>query len=241
MDVNNFFSLEGNIGAGKSTLLKMLKQNTNIEIIPEPTQKWQNVNQSDNLLDLFYQDTPRWAYTFQSYAFISRIESILEHQKNQIDTNKTFILERSVYCDRFCFAKNCFELGFMTDLEWQIYKDWFGWLAESSIPKTTGFIYLQASPDICMGRLQKRHRKEEANISLNYLESLHKKHEDWLINKKDLSTSQANTPVLVLDCNKEFENDNSYQEKILQDVYNFINSLDYLKGTTKVNQQFVQF
>jgi len=129
----------------------------------------------------------------------------------------------------------------MTDLEWQIYKDWFGWLAESSIPKTTGFIYLQASPNVCMERLQKRQRTEETNISLNYLDLLHKKHEDWLVNKKGLSTSLADTPVLVLDCNKDFESDFSYQEKILQEVYNFIDSLDYLKATTTTKQQFIQF
>ena len=62
--------IEGNIGAGKSTFLKVLQNQLNADIIFEPTNKWQEIDRESNLLDLFYKDTPRWAYTFQSYAFI---------------------------------------------------------------------------------------------------------------------------------------------------------------------------
>ncbi len=43
-----------------------------------------------------------------------------------------------------------------------------------------GFIYLRATPNICMNRLKRRHRAEEGGVTLNYLEGLHQKHEDWL-------------------------------------------------------------
>src|SRR5271170_5009913 len=105
--------LEGNIGAGKSTLIKLLSPNPNLEVIPEPTDKWQHNAGGENLLELFYKDTPRWAYTFQSNAFLTRIQAIFEQQKKSPD-KEIFLLERSIYCDRFCFAKNCFESGLMT-------------------------------------------------------------------------------------------------------------------------------
>ena len=76
---NRLLILEGNIGAGKSTFLKILGEEFDLEIVPEPTDKWQKIG-DDNLLNLFYKDTSRWAYTFQSYAFISRIHAYLEHQ-----------------------------------------------------------------------------------------------------------------------------------------------------------------
>lgn len=221
MNQRGLFILEGNIGAGKSTLLKILKNNIDIEAIPEPMTKWQKISGTDNLLDLFYKDTKRWAYTFQSYAFISRIQATIEHQLNNPD-KQTFVLERSVYCDRFCFAKNCVERGTMTELEWQIYKDWFSWLAESQIPQPTGFIYLRAEPEICMQRLQKRNRSEETNVSLEYLNSLHNKHEDWLIRKIDLPKTLLNVPVLVLDCNQEFEQDKSKESLLLEQIKTFM-------------------
>ena len=43
-----------------------------------------------------------------------------------------------------------------------------------------GFIYLRATPDICMNRLQRRQRTEEGGVTLEYLQGLHQKHEDWL-------------------------------------------------------------
>src|SRR5579872_5372147 len=102
------FIVEGNIGSGKSTMLSILKNQLPVTVIPEPTIKWQQVGDHGNLLDLFYKDIPRWGYTFQSYAFLTRIQALLEYYNSAIDTRsqEILILERSVYCDRFCFAKN---------------------------------------------------------------------------------------------------------------------------------------
>ena len=111
--------VEGNIGAGKSTFLKILNDYLNVQLVYEPHSKWQDVGGSGNLLDNFYSDPARWAYTFQSYAFITRV---LE-QKNMAEQSPfpVQILERSVYSDRYCFAKNCHEMGTISDLEWQLY------------------------------------------------------------------------------------------------------------------------
>jgi len=43
-----------------------------------------------------------------------------------------------------------------------------------------GFIYLAASPETCMRRMKLRGRGEEGGVSLEYLENLHAKHEEWL-------------------------------------------------------------
>ena len=217
--------LEGNIGAGKSTFLRILADNLNfVDPIFEPTNKWQHNNAQNNLLDLFYQDTQRWAYTFQSYAFITRIQAQLEHLNQQFQKDVQ-ILERSVYCDRYCFAKNCFEMGTINSFEWNIYKEWFAWLAEKYAPKPTGFIYLQTKPETCFQRLQKRSRSEETGISLNYLSSLHTKHEEWLIQKKDIAPYLKDIPILVLDCNKEFENNTSRCTQYIEAVDQFIYTL----------------
>jgi|SaaInlLV_10m_DNA_2_1039722.scaffolds.fasta_scaffold00054_37 deoxyadenosine/deoxycytidine kinase len=223
-NLSNIFILEGNIGAGKSTFLRILKNHLDLDIIPEPTDRWQKINAEDNLLDLFYKDTPRWAYTFQSYAFISRVQTLVEHQKKH-PNQLVQVLERSVYCDRYCFAKNCFESGLMSKLEWQIYKEWFAWLVENYTPKPSGFIYLKTTPQTCFERIAKRKRCEETGIPLSYLESLHKKHEDWLVNKKEISSHLKKTPILTLDCDKEFENDKEQQEKHIAKIRTFIDKI----------------
>lgn len=219
--MRKMFVLEGNIGAGKSTLLRMLADHLPIDAIAEPTDKWQKIGAAGNLLDLFYKDTPRWAYTFQSYAFVSRIQTILEHQKTQA-AGMIQVLERSVYCDRFCFAKNCYEAGLMSGLEWQIYQEWFSWLVENYTQKPAGFIYLKTSPRVCFERLVKRGRSEEAAIPLEYLTSLHNKHEDWLVHKQDVTTYLKDVPVLVLDCDEDFEQDLVRRALFIDAVAKFI-------------------
>ena len=67
------FILEGNIGAGKSTFLSLIKELLPVQIVYEPVEKWQHVGAGENILEKFYTDTHRWAYTFQSYAFITRV------------------------------------------------------------------------------------------------------------------------------------------------------------------------
>jgi len=215
------FVVEGNIGAGKSTFLRLIGAELGIDVIYEPTDKWQRKDKEGNLLDLFYKDTPRWAYTFQSYAFISRIQSQIEHEAS-VTTTAPQVYERSVYCDRYCFAKNCFELGFMSALEWSIYKEWFGWLVEAYTKKPSGFIYLRTTPEVCHTRIQKRSRCEESSIPLSYLQALHARHEEWLINKQDVLASLTQVPILVIDCTKEFETDHNARTLMLQQVQNFI-------------------
>ena len=217
--------LEGNIGAGKSTFLKILKENLDVDIIFEPTSKWQSVGSGGNLLDLFYKDIKRWAYTFQSYAFITRVQAQLAEENNsKCDVS---IFERSVYCDRYCFAKNCYESGHMTALEWQIYKEWFSWLVEGYTKKPDGFIYLKTDPQVCLERLQKRNRSEEVGVSVDYLKLLHKKHEDWLVKKIDITNYLSDVPVLALNCDKDFEKNLQEQKQHILDVQNFI---DQIKG-----------
>ncbi len=216
--------VEGNIGAGKSTFLRILKERLNLDIIYEPTDKWQNIGDGGNLLDLFYKDIKRWAYTFQSFAFITRVEAINERLKNS-KAKYVQILERSVYSDRFCFAKNCYEAGLMSSLEWQIYKDWFKWLVEGYTEKPDGFIYLKTDPKTCYSRMLKRDRDEEKSVPLSYLELLHKKHEDWLINKSEVIDYIKDVPVLSLDCDTEFENNIEHQNLLISQIDMFIKEL----------------
>jgi len=218
--------IEGNIGAGKSTLLSILKNELDITIVPEPVDKWQNVMGSGNILDLFYKDTQRWAYTFQSYAFITRIQTILEHESKISSDNKYIqLLERSIYCDRFCFAKNCYESGQMSPLEWHIYTEWFSWLAQHVAPKPNGFIYLRTTPEIAYKRITKRQRSEENNVPLSYLTSLHDKLEDWLFYKKTQPDFLSTVPILTLDCNIDFEYDIQTQSAHLKKIKLFADIL----------------
>ena len=214
------FMVEGNIGAGKSTFLRLIEKYLPVQIVYEPVDQWQQVAAGENLLERFYKDTKRWAYTFQSYAFITRV---MEQQKKAIESRHGLqILERSVYSDRYCFAKNCFEMGTMSPLEWSLYQEWFDWLIENYVQKPDGFIYLRTSPEKSYERLKKRARSEEKVVPLEYLTLLHEKHEQWLISKESIAKSLVDVPVLVIEADKEFENYPAQMEAYVAQIAEFI-------------------
>lgn len=228
-------SVEGNIAAGKSTLLRLLcTMQQEWSLMAEPLRKWQHVHSAshqDNLLQLLYDDPARWSYTFQTLSCMSRfkaqIESPPEHLLKQREPVQIF--ERSVYSDRFVFAKALFELGHLNEIEWTMYQDWHSFLIEEFGRRATldGIIYLRATPEKCFERLQKRARKEEKTVTQGYLKKLHEQHECWLIDKTTDTHFQhfRDIPVLVLDVEKEFEDNPSVSEHLSSKVKEFVASL----------------
>lgn len=74
--MRTIFSVEGNIGSGKTTLLSLIcKEIPQIKIMPEPVADWQNISKF-NLLDQYYKEPHRWAYTFQINAVVSRMKNL---------------------------------------------------------------------------------------------------------------------------------------------------------------------
>lgn len=176
-------ALEGNIASGKSTLLELISSEFDVFTVQEPVGKWQQVESEDgttarasNLLELFYSDPKRWAYTFQTYAFLSRLQAQMSATPGNVDV---IVMERSVMADYHIFAKNCHKTGLFSDVEWSLYRQWFAWLTQQFPPQFDGTIYLRTSPSVCLQRLHKRARGEEGSIPLEYLQQLHTRHEEW--------------------------------------------------------------
>ena len=205
------YFIEGNVGTGKSTFLKKLQEITDVHVILEPVDEWvntKNLVSGKNLLEEFYANQERWAYTFQSIAFRTRINNLLRAPKDKIN-----IIERSVFTDRNVFAKTCYENFKMSEIEWNDYTSWFDWLTESFDVKPKGYIYLRADPGISHERVKIRNRGGEESIPLDYLKTLHEKHDDWLLKENN---------VLVLDVNEDFENNPDKLLEIIQSVLKFI-------------------
>ena len=204
--------VEANIGSGKTTFLNLLEEDYNT--IKEPLDEWLKLTDGkENILDKFYKDADRWAYTFQMETFMSRIQSI---KKNEIEGIN--IIERSIYTDMNCFASLAHYNGHIQELEWKLYNKWFNWLDNSFDVKADGYIYIRTDPQISYNRIAKRSRTEESSIPFKYLEQVHQKHQQWLNSTK--------TPVLILDGNQEFESNNVIINTWKEDINKFIEKLN---------------
>jgi len=93
---------EGNIAAGKSTVGRRLAESGLFDFIEEPVGSWQK-DFAANLLELFYKDPKRWSFTFQLAAFTTRAKTWTEVLA--MTDHQNVVLERSIYCDRYVFAR----------------------------------------------------------------------------------------------------------------------------------------
>jgi deoxyadenosine/deoxycytidine kinase len=214
------YALEGNIGVGKSTFLNLIKRYcSEIEIAQEPVKNWINNQGSKSLLEVFYSETNRWAYTMETFTMVSRSFDYLEKQAIK---KANLIMERSVFSGHYCFAKNDFENGYLDEIEWEVYLKWVDFFLFQNCKPPSGFIYLRADPEVCFERMKVRNRKGEETVSLEYLKQIHKQHEKLLIEKDGLHSSIAAVPVLTLDCSKEFESNLDLLQCHINQLRNFL-------------------
>jgi len=187
-------SLDGNIGAGKSTLLNEIRKHIHdIHLVDEPVGQWTALknNEGVSLLELFYQDKKRWAYTFQNCAILTRLKNIKDAVENLDSTLKhpqVILTERSVLTDKYVFAEMLRDAGYIDMLEWDLYDNWFN-IFSRQYP-VNGIIYLSTSSATSKDRIKIRNRHGEENIDLDYLDALERQHKKWIDN--------TNIPVLTL-------------------------------------------
>ena len=207
------YSMEGNIGVGKTTFINMVKQlhkTREIIVLEEPVAEWLSIKNNENktILELFYADQNKYAFSFQMMAYISRIallkQTIREHPQAII------ITERSVYTDKHVFAKMLFDEGKIEKVNYEIYNKWFEHFIED-VP-ISKIIYLRCIPAIAHSRVIKRNRPGET-ITLDYLTKCHTYHEEWI--------EQSTVPYIILDANKE--NTNTNVDNWNKELFTFLN------------------
>lgn len=195
--------LEGNIAAGKTTLGERLAASGRFAFYPEPLAQWQT-GYAANLLERFYADTPRWAFTMQIGAFVTRANALAQRRPGAHS-----VFERSIYCDRHVFAKNLYEQGLLDETEWGVYVQFWEYAA-AAVPRPDAILYLRTPAEECYRRLQVRARAEESTVSLDYLRQLEAQHDAWLLGPA------PEAPVIRLDGERAWSPDDILRR--LQDV-----------------------
>lgn len=190
-------SVEGEIGAGKTELTSVLAaelaaRDKNVCLIQEPVEQWREVG----ILDKFYADPERYAYTFQTYAFASRILSIADKVRANPSAD-VYILERTPATDMVFMAAQ----GAATSpMEREMYLTWcsaFSLMLPLDL-RSAQVVYLRPSIAACMERIAERRRGEEiresdttgsadgaptkgSGVTVSYQETLRRAHEAFFL------------------------------------------------------------
>ena len=162
------FAIAGNIGAGKTTLTELLAKHY----------RWQPhfEDVADNpYLDDFYANMERWSFNLQVYFLNSRFRQIIDFRQSE----KDIIQDRTIYEDAFIFAPNLHRMGLLSSRDFQNYQSLFA-LMETFIQPPDLLIYLRSSISNLVKQIQKRGREYENSISIDYLNKLNERYEEWI-------------------------------------------------------------
>lgn len=160
-------AIAGNIGSGKTTLTGLLAKHYKWEASFEDADDNPYIND-------FYEDMRRWSFNMQVYFLNTRFNQMLEIRREK----KNIVQDRTIYEDAYIFAPNLHSMSLMSTRDFENYFTLFNML-NSLIQPPDLLVYCRASIPTLVNQIQKRGRKYENSIQLDYLKKLNERYEFW--------------------------------------------------------------
>lgn len=159
--------IEGQIGVGKTTIGEIIERRFGVPLYRELGNP-----HTLSLLDKFYADKRRWAFTLQIHFLNERFRMI-----KQIFNAGGGVLDRSIFGDRI-FAEMLNHDGDMSNEEFATYSTLLDNMLEH-VQEPQLLIYLDCSVDTALDRIRQRSRGLEPGIPRDYLENLNERYLNW--------------------------------------------------------------
>lgn len=169
--------LAGMIGVGKSSYTEMMARHLQTEAF------YETVNENP-ILEKFYEDPKKWAFSLQIYFLNQRLQAIKDAA-----THPNNVLDRSIYEDML-FTEVINAQGNMSKEDLDIYKDLLENMMEElpEVPKKAPdlLVYLEADFETILRHIKMRDRSFEQIDHdpelLEYYRTLHSAYSDWYEN-----------------------------------------------------------
>jgi len=206
----NYIVIEGNIGAGKTTLASRIAGQFNARLILE--------HFADNpFLPKFYDNPEKYAFPLELSFLASRYRQLREELEPQ-DLFSTFTVADYYFVKSLIFAAST-----LSGDEYNLYRQIF-YIIYGSIPRPDIFVYLHLNPDRLLRNIEKRGRRYEKSITIEYLQKIQESYFAFL-------RQDTGNRYLIIDINEiDFVSNESHYSKIIGTI--FFN--DYPVGLNKV-------
>ena len=175
-----FIAVEGSIGVGKTTLAKKLAASFNYAVLLEEAEE-------NPFLEKFYQRRKQAALATQLFFLFQRAQKIQDIRQADIFEPARvtdFLIEKDPLFARINLDRD----------EYQLYDKVYKQLTIDA-PKPDLVVYLQASTDVLLSRIENRGLAIERNIDRGYLERLNEVYSEFFLYYDD-------APLLIVNASE---------------------------------------
>ncbi|MCK1995587.1 deoxynucleoside kinase [Peribacillus muralis] len=153
-----FITVEGPIGVGKTSLAKFIANHFHISLLKE-------IVDENPFLGKFYDNIDEWSFQTEMFFLCNRYKQLEDIEKMYLTNDQAVVADYHIF-KNLIFAEQTLKNG-----QYDKYLEIFNILTRD-MPKPNMVIYLHASLDTLLSRIDKRGREVEKNISSIYLEQL---------------------------------------------------------------------
>ncbi|WP_026584741.1 deoxynucleoside kinase [Bacillus sp. J33] len=153
-----FITVEGPIGVGKTSLAKAISEKFHYALLKE-------IVDENPFLGKFYENIEEWSFQTEMFFLCNRYKQLVDINNHYLNQNKP------VVADYHIFKNLIFAQRTLNQNEYQKYLKIYDILT-GDMPKPNVIIYLNASLETLLDRIELRGREIEKNISPLYLEQL---------------------------------------------------------------------
>jgi deoxyadenosine/deoxycytidine kinase len=195
----NYLCVEGVIGAGKTSLCNLLAKEFNGRLMLEAV--------NDNpFLSEFYKNRKSAAFQTQLWFILSRYRQLTENFAQQD-------LFHHITVSDYIFAKDSLFASINLDENEMMMYNSIATIIEKKIPKPDFVIYLQASTDVLLKRIEKRGRPYEFNMDKYYIKTLNEAYNHFFFHYTD-------SPVLIVNTDEiDLLNDDENLNDIVEQIH----------------------